>query len=384
MQSGPIDQAPVFAGPTPYGQSAPRYEQSDPLGPADQADPFGQDVRYGQVKPFDQPGRFEWGPERSFELEQTQGAGPRNGWEQGSRQGPGQAAGHGPGGGTGAALAPRPAYGQAVAYEQPQPSSQQPSGLAEAPYTQLLPAGYDDGQSIYPQPIPPKRSKAKWVGTIAVVLVVLGVTAVVVGLHDSGSVSSPTAGPSVSGNPLAAVTTGAPTDSDSFGGSGADTLMDYKIGECIELSGSSDNLTAAQVACTAAHSSGKVVGIVTSGTTGDPTTDATLCQPFKYDDNDFEETGAGDGTGVLYCLSSTNGRHDLRYAVKGSCIYRPSGTDVQTFVVDCSNPLANYVALGVLSDTTSDSACDDYSDDQENFFSPNGEMPTYVVCAKAK
>ena len=349
---------------------------------------YGQDVRYGQVKPFDQPGRFEWGAGQRFEQGQgqgqAQGAGPRSGWEQGSRQGPGQTAGHGAGGGAaGATLAPKSAYRQAVAYEKPQPGHQS-SELAEAPYTQLLPAGYDDGQSIYPQPIPPKRSKAKWVGTIAVVLAVLGVTAVVVGLHDSGSAGSPTAGSSVSGNPLAAASTGVPTDSDSLGGSGADTLMDYKIGECIELSGGSDNLTAAQVACTAADSSGKVVGIVVNGTTGDPTADASLCLPFKYDDNDFEETGAGDGTGVLYCLSSTNGQHDLRYAVKGSCIYRPSGTDVQTFVVDCSNPLANYVALGVLSDTTSDSACDDYSADQENFFSPNGEMPTYVVCAKAK
>ncbi|HEV2640494.1 MAG TPA: hypothetical protein VGX23_35510 [Actinocrinis sp.] len=300
----------------------------------------------------------------------------------------------------GLSASPTMPYGQPTAYDQQQPYDQPPYG-AVAPYGQPpSQGGYGDPQQgFYPQPPPQKNNTGKLIAGIGAVVVVVAIIAAVV-LSGGGSKPTPVAASTSTQTALASASAGATTpdstattapddvtttDSGSGLGSGSDlSSTSYTKGQCVNLAGDNDNLDVTVVDCSSADSDGKVVGIVSDGTTGDPTADAALCMPYQYDDNDFEETGDGDGTGVLYCLSATNGQHDLRYATKGSCIYRPSGDDVQTYVVDCSNSLANYVTLGVLTNTTSDSGCDKYSSDQENFFSPDGETPTYVVCAKKK
>lgn len=238
-------------------------------------------------------------------------------------------------------------------------------------------SGVEDS-GAYPEASSSKGSVAgKVIAGIGAVVVVLIAVMVVVLSKSSDSTVPSLAGP-----------TGVSSSLNQLGGDPVTTTAastDYTMGECVNLSGAEKALTVTQVGCSAPNSSGQVVGIVTSGTTGNPTADASLCRPYKYDDDDFEVTGGfADGTGVLYCLSATNGEHDLRYAVAGSCIYRPAGSEVQTYVVSCSNSLANYVTLGVLKNTTSDNACADYSGDSENLFSPIGEVPTYVVCARKK
>lgn len=357
----PYGQTPDYGQPASYGQ--PPFGQSP--------SPYGQQPQYGQPAPFDQSNQ-------SNPFDQSQGLNS----------------------------APTTPYGQQAAYGQQPQYGQTPdygqSGTggygAPSPYGQPDQGGYGGqggygqggfgGQGFYPQPTPQKKNTGKIVAGIGAAVVVIAVIAAVA-LHGGGNnPSTPIGSSTVSQSPLATstpgdVTTTAPdsvttTDDSDSGGS-----TTYTKGECVTLTGDEDDLDVEVVSCSEKND-GQINEIVSSGTTGDPTADAPLCLPYKYDDNDFEETGDGDGTGVLYCLSATNGEHDLRYATTGSCIYRPSGDDVVTYVVDCSNKLANYVALGVLTNTTSDSKCDKYSNDEENFFSPDGESPTYVVCAKEK
>jgi hypothetical protein len=368
---------PGGQAPQPYGQPQPPYDQQPEYGqPAYGQPPFGQTpTPYGQQPPYSQPGPFD----RTNPFDQSQGLN----------------------------AAPTTPYGQQAAFgQQPydQPYGQQAGYGTPSPYGQPGPDGYGaqggqggfggqgfGGQGFYPQPVPPKKNTGKIIAGIGAVVVVIVIIAAIT-MHGSSPSNTPTGSSTVSQTPV--VPSATDTDgsdstapdsdatTDDSGSNSSDT--DYTMGECVNLSGDNDNLVVTEVDCTSANSSGQVVGIVSSGTTGDPTADAPLCMPFKYDDNDFEETGDGDGTGVLYCLSATNGEHDLRYATTGSCIYRPKGDDVVTYVVDCSNKLANYVTLGVLTNTTSDSKCDNYSNDSENFFSPDGETPSYVVCTKDK
>lgn len=342
-QSQPYGQAPGYGQPPAYGQGpdfgqTPAYGQPPAYG---QQPAFGQDPAYGQAPPPPGYGQI-----------------PQDQMPQGYGQPP-------------------------VPYGQPQPPAygQQPA-YGQPPYGQPPMAGYEN-QGFYPQAGPPKGNTGTKVAMgIAGVIVVLTVIAVVVLATGKPSPTPPLAGPPSNPVTFSLPTGDAAPTTDPATTDAASTS--YTMGECLNLAGGNSDLTVTEVDCSASDSSGKVVGIVTTGTTGDPTADASLCLQYQYDDDDFEETGIDDGTGVLYCLSATNGQHDLRYAAKGSCIYRPSGTDVVTYVVDCSNSLANYVALGVLKNTTSDDKCGNYSGDSENFFSPTGESPTYVVCARKK
>ena len=239
-------------------------------------------------------------------------------------------------------------------------------------------------QGFYPQPVAPKRNAGKWIASIGAVVVVLAVVAVVVltkGKNSPTPVGVSTAASTAVNQPTGAPAT--PTDPQTTASVAPTSDTDYSMGECVDLTGPNDNITVTNVPCSTSSTStsSQIVGIVTDGTTGDPTADAPLCLPYKYD-TDFEETGLDDGEGVLYCLSNNNGQHDLRYAVKGSCVYYTSA--LGAVEVDCSNSLANYVVLAVLSNTTSHSGCDSYSDYTEYFTSATGEKPPYVDCAKEK
>jgi hypothetical protein len=238
-------------------------------------------------------------------------------------------------------------------------------------------------QGFYPQPVAPKRNTGKWIASIGAAVVV-AVVAVVV-LTQSGKSPTPvavsTGASSALNQPTGAPAT--PTDPQTTASATPSSDTDYSMGECVDLTGPDENITVTSVECSTSSSStsSQIVGIVSDGTTGDPTADSPLCLPYKYD-TDFEETGLDDGAGVLYCLTSNNGQHDLRYAEKGSCVYYTS--DSGAFEVDCSNSLANYVVIAVLTDTTSHSGCDSYSDYTEYFTSATGEKPPYVDCAKHK
>lgn len=348
---------------------------SDPYDPyGQQQNPAGQPMQYGQGQ--NQGQGPEYGQPPTFHQMPTYYENPVSG--QPGQSGPLE---HTPvynQSGYGQQQPQYDQYGQPLQYDQyGQPVPPQQPQYDQ--YGQPIPPGY--GAPGHYAPPPQSSNVGKWIGAVCGVIVVIAVVATLVVVTNKKNPPSTPLGDQTASQSALAQTTGpaAPTTAASAPTAAATSQFSYALGECVQVSGPDTDSTITEVNCSPSNYTSTIVGIVSSNTTGSASSDEGLCLPFKYD-TDFENPE--HGSNVLYCLASTNGMHNLRYAVPGGCVYYTPTTG--SYEMDCSNALANYDVLGVLANTTSTSGCNNFSGYNEYFTSPAQDQPPFVVCGKSR
>ncbi|HEV2635560.1 MAG TPA: hypothetical protein VGX23_10475 [Actinocrinis sp.] len=191
--------------------------------------------------------------------------------------------------------------------------------------------------------------------------------------------SGATAGQAAGGSPASGQASAGGPSSGPASTASVSVAFKYSTGQCVEITGPEDNSTIAVVTCDSSASIRKIIGVVSTGTSGNAVNDQSLCLPFKFD-SDFETWE--HNSNVLYCLSSTDGMHDLRYAAAGGCVYYTPSAG--SYEMDCSDSRANYRVLAVLSNTSSATGCAQYKGFTEYFTSSAQDTPPFVVCGGSR